>query len=339
MDKNTKKYYKKRFFTIFFSLLLPFFIFYITCIVIVLNSSSITYTYSEDLQVDSELVEKTEEQLELESNSFLTSPVRTNFLITGVDNNNKLTDTIMVASFVSTTGEINLISIPRDTYVTLRGSGVKINSVNAYGGDKGMDLLKGKIEELLNIRISYYFKVNLDAFKSIVDTIGGVYFEVPAGGLKYTDPTQGLYINLKEGYQLLNGSDAEGLVRFRKGYASQDLQRVKVQQEFLKALISQVLDKQTLLKNIGGLAVDFIKYVDTNFGLLDIPKYLNSITKIDKNNFKTDTLPGAPQSINGISYYITNKEETSKLVDEFFYGKTSSKVEDTESITEENLEN
>lgn len=338
MDKKTKTSYKKRFFTVLSIILFIFLIFYISIVVGYCLSPNFSYTYSEALQADSELVEKTEEQLELESNSFLTSPVRTNVLLVGVDKSEGLTDTIMVASFISTTGEINLISIPRDTYITFSGSSLsrlrsvnssapsvmKINAINSYGRSEGIQLLEEKIEEILGIRIDYYVKVNLDAFKNIVDTVGGIYFEVPAGGLKYSDPTQNLYINLKEGYQLLNGDAAEGLVRFRKGYAAQDLQRVKVQQDFIKAFISQVLNTETLIKNIGGLILNFIKYVETDFGLLDIPKYLKSINKIDTDNINSATLPGVPQTIDGVSYYIMNQSETKELVNQFFYGSTTS---------------
>lgn len=347
MDEH-KKTYKKRFCTILFSILTLFLIFYITMVIFFVKTN-ISYTYSYALQPGSELIEKTDEQLDIEANSSLTSPVRTNALIVGVDKSEGLTDTIMIVSFVSTTGEINILSIPRDTYVTFSGeslanfrsvnkavpSFMKINAINSYGGKSGIELLQAKLEEMLGIRIDYYVKVNLDAFKSIVDTIGGVYFEVPAGGLKYSDPTQNLYINLKEGYQLLNGSDAEGLVRFRKGYSSQDLQRVKVQQEFLKAFITQVLNKETLLKNIGGLVINFIKYIETDFGLLDIPKYLNAISKIDTENINTETLPGVPQTINGASYYIVNQAETKELVDKFFYGSTTLNNTEKEESTED----
>ena len=59
--------------------------------------------------------------------------------------------------------------------------------------------------------------------------------------MNYEDATQNLYIHLQKGMQHLDGEQAMGLVRFRKGYASQDIQRTKVQQEFLKALAKQCL--------------------------------------------------------------------------------------------------
>ena len=78
--------------------------------------------------------------------------------------------------------------------------------------------------------------VNLEAFRETVDLVGGVEFDVPQD-MYYQDPTQNLHIDLKAGKQLLDGEKAMELVRFRKGYASQDIQRTKVQQEFLNDMI------------------------------------------------------------------------------------------------------
>lgn len=281
--------------------------------------------------------EKSKEEMTL-TEKLVTAPARTNFLIVGVDGNESLTDTIMVGSFESATNNITLVSIPRDTYVNYKGSHIKINSVNGYagGGEEGIQSLQEELEELLNISISYYVKVNLEAFRSIVDDIGGVVYTVPEGGLYYTDPAQDLYINLKGGTQRLNGSDAEGLVRFRKGYAQQDLKRMEVQQDFFKEFIKQLLEKETIVANLDDLIIDFIKYVDTNFKVVDIPKYISCIKSIDADKIKTTTLPGYPQMIDGISYYICDKKETSLLSKEYFYGINGyTKLEET--TTEETV--
>ncbi len=280
--------------------------------------------------------ENEEEKNDLDNDSsFFNVPIRTNVMIVGVDNEESLTDTIIVASIDKTDGNINLVSVPRDTYVRFRGSGIKINSVNSYsgGGEKGMRNLEEQLEEILNIKINYYVKVNLEAFRSIVDSVGGIEFTVPDGGLRYSDPTQNLYINLKEGRQLLNGKDAEGLVRFRKGYATQDLKRAEVQQEFLKEFARQVLNKETLKKNMKSIAIDFIKYVETDFSVLELPKYLPLIDKINADNMKTDLLPGEATSIDGLSFYVYDKALTRELSDEFFYGIVKEE-ETTEETTE-----
>lgn len=291
--------------------------------------------------------------------SLLTPPERTNFLIAGVDKNENLTDCIIAGSFVSSNNEINIISIPRDTYVEIEPSklkkmrevnrsapsAMKINAVNVYGGKKyGMELLKSEVEEILDITIDYYIKVDLDAFKSIVDSVGGIYFDVPKGGLRYSDPGQNLYINLKGGYQLLDGKQAEGLVRFRKGYAQQDLHRVEVQQEFIKEFLKQVFAKENLRTNFGKLIATYIQYVDTDFSIEDIPKYLKCLNTLNTENITSATLPGYADMINGASYYIFDRKETSDIVDKYFYNTaietetSSSETSSSETTTEDTEE-
>ena len=89
----------------------------------------------------------------------------------------------------------------------------------------------------------------------LVDAIGGVEFDVPMR-MYYTDPTQDLYIDLQPGLQTLDGEHAMQLVRFRKGYATQDLQRTEVQRDFLQALAKQCL-KVSNLSKIGSFAKIF----------------------------------------------------------------------------------
>lgn len=272
-------------------------------------------------------------------------PRKTNFLIAGVDKDESLTDVIMVGSFDAVTKKINILSIPRDTYIVLEqeevkklksrsvpSSGVmKINSVNVYAGKKyGMPFLENEIEEILGIKIKYYVKINLDGFKSVVDTIGGVEFEVQ-DRLYYDDPTQNLHINLYPGVQVLNGKKAEGLVRFRHGYATQDIQRMNVQQEFLKQFAKQLMKKETIKSNITGLVSDFLKYVDTDFGIGDIAKYAKYANGINGDSINTSTLPGEAKTIDGISYFIHDKYETSKIVQEFFYNTDTQESSNTEN--------
>lgn len=347
-SKYTKKFIKIFSITLFICLLI------VTLGFFIYNNIFAKPLYDPSKQKDSTLLTEKEIQADNDSKSsgFLTAPVRTNFLIVGVDKEESLTDVMMVGSFISTTGEINLLSLPRDTYMPFAGdelnelrslnkgapSVMKLNSVFSYTQkNANVDFLKKTVENLLGINIEYYVKVDLDAFKSIVDAVGGIYFTVPEGGLKYSDPTQDLYINLKEGYQLLDGEAAEGLVRFRKGYIRQDLQRVEVQQEFVKEFIKQVLTKETIMKNFGEIALNLIKYVETDFGVSDFPKYLTSIQNIDTNNINSATAPGAPQYIGEVSYYLLNTTELKSIVDDFFYGNTS--LENTSTDTSLNDEN
>lgn len=265
-----------------------------------------------------------------------TTPVRTNFLAVGVDRKGLLTDFIVVGSFISTTGEINIMSIPRDTYTSFEGedltnlrsinsgapSYMKINAVYPYTYTNGIETLKNTIQDMLDIKIDYYVKINLDALADIVDEVGGIYFDVPSGGIKYSDASQGLYINLSGGYQLLDGNKAEQLVRYR-GYASADLGRVEIQQEFISEFITQVLNKETLMQNVGGVVLSLLEHLETDFPLSELPKYLPSVNNIDVNNINSITMPGYAGWVGEGSYYFIDKGETKDVIDKFFYGSTS----------------
>lgn len=294
------------------------------------------------INTSSNNTKKSEKDTEIEP---INIPKRLNFLLVGVDENESLTDVIMVGSIQCDNGNVNILSIPRDTYVELENhklkklkqigksapSVMKINAVNVYGGKEyGIEFLRSEIEELLSIKIDYYVKVDLEGFVSIVDTIGGVEFDVPKGGLYYTDPTQDLYINLKGGNQILNGKQAEGLVRFRKGYATQDLQRMKVQQDFIKQFVKQLMQKETIKSNFVGLVSNFFQYVKTDFNVADLVKYGSLADKISSDKITTATLPGEARMIEGASYFIQDTNETFDLVQQYFYGEEP-KTEETET--------
>ena len=201
---------------------------------------------------------------------------------------------------------------------------MKINAVHSYGGKEyGSIYAKKQIEELLNIKLDYYIAVNISAFRKIVDAVGGIYMDIPKGGLHYDDPYQNLHINIPGGHQLLDGKKAEGVVRFRKTYRRADLQRIEVQQQFMKEFFTQVLNKETIINNATSLITTFLQDVDTDFRLEDVPKYIRYISKFNSESISFYTLPGYPKMINGASYYLNDKQESAKLIDEIFYASSS----------------
>lgn len=273
---------------------------------------------------------------------FLLPARKTNFLIAGVDDETALlTDTLMVGCFDRETKKIDLISIPRDTYTTLPKSMVqdmqqagcrppssgimKINAVNSYGGQEhGKKFLREYLELMLGIHIDYYVIVDTKAFRKIVEDVGGVEMEIPAGGLHYYDPTQNLRINVPGGLVHLNGEQAEGVVRYRATYREGDLQRVQVQHEFLKQMFAQVLNRENIINNAPSLLNTFISYVKTDFSVADAPKYLRYVTSLKAENLSTHTLPGEARYVkasNGddISYFFQDEVAVKELIDSIFF--------------------
>ncbi|MCI8804782.1 MAG: LCP family protein [Clostridiales bacterium] len=291
-----------------------------------------------------------------ENEEEISVPLRTNFLLIGRDEIAGLTDTIIAGNLKADTGEVSLISIPRDLYTTLERDKInelkefdryppsyfKLNSLYNYvgGGERGIKYLKDEVSDIIGAEIDYYIMIDTSGLRSVVDAIGGIDIEVPEtpeGGLYYNDPAQDLYINLKSGMQHLNGKQAEGLVRFRKGYASQDIKRMEVQQEFLKVFLKTVLSSETLKNNLSGLASDFMRYVETDITLGDVAKYLPVISQIDPNKVKSTVLPSDHKPIRGSSayYFEINEEEARDVIDEYFFGIAENGGEETTAAADE----
>ena len=253
---------------------------------------------------------------------------RTNAMILGTDQGN-LVDVIMIGSFDSETGRLDVISVPRDTHLVMPqqrisslvsagrqipSSGVmKFGEIHAFAGSaRGIEYTKAQVEELLEIEIHYYARVSLKAFRFIVDQIGGVEFYVPQR-MNYRDPVQNLVIDLHPGLQTLDGRQAEGLVRYR-GYAEADIQRIRVQHDFLIAAIRQLISRENIINNAIAIIGATLNYVDTNLGLMSIAPYMRYINVMNIDNIHFHVMPGVPQFINGISYIIANEVAIQELM-------------------------
>lgn len=236
---------------------------------------------------------------------------RYNVLVVGTDQGGLLTDTIMVFNVDTINGKIKVASIPRDTMVEYKGSRCKINSLLA-AGDGNLSLLIKEIKSITGIEINYYAKVSYLGFRKVIDILGGVEIDVKQN-MYYSDPTQNLYINIKKGLQVLNGKNAEGYVRFRHTYIRGDIQRTEVQRDFLKQLIKQKLTAKYVTK-APALLKELYENVETNFLMVNA---LATVARSDKFNgstcFESVIVPGEPEYVQDISYYIADEPAAQAL--------------------------
>ena len=234
-------------------------------------------------------------------------------LIFGMDSGYGNTDTIMVATFDVPNKTIGLMSIPRDTVVTEEYESW-YNKINAAYSRGGEEELEAEVEELLGIPIDYYVKIKLSAFKKLVNAVGGVWYDVPFD-MDYDDDYQNLHIHLEKGYQLLNGEQAMGLVRYRQsnnhtGYG--DVGRVGTQQEFMIAMLSQVLENATL-STLPDLLDILLNYVETNASTNDMLYFAKAVLGMDlETSVKTGMLPSAWTS----PYMWVQSEEALAMINE-----------------------
>jgi polyisoprenyl-teichoic acid--peptidoglycan teichoic acid transferase len=247
-----------------------------------------------------------------------------NFLVVGVDNGTgdetdkndpRRTDTMMVVHYNYKDKKYDVVSIPRDTKVEIYGKDHKINAAHAIGE---IPLAVETVEELLNIDIDHYVKVDTAAFREFIDALGGIEVIVDRN-MYYDDASQNLHINLKKSDQpqKLNGSQAEGFVRWRQnndgtGYFDGDLGRIKHMQQFFGTVIDKV-QSPTIITKIPSILSIFPKHIETNLNASDIMKYALNLTKTGKSNINYHMLPGTDGYENGVSYYFYDDKQSKQL--------------------------
>jgi LCP family protein required for cell wall assembly len=246
---------------------------------------------------------------------------RVNILILGIDYGDndvpgapKRSDTMIVASVDPGTGAVSMLSIPRDTRVAIPGrTGYdKIAHAYAYGGPQ---LSARTVEAFLGIPVNYYVTMDWQGFINIVDILGGVDLYVEQN-MNYDDPYGGLSIHLKKGYQHLDGEKAGQYIRFRHDELG-DIGRVQRQQRFLKAMSDEMLQVGTLLK-LPALTAELRQYVTSDMPPLVMLRLANTLKGFKDGGLKAELLPGNFATIDGMSYWLPDKEGTKTLVRDLF---------------------
>jgi len=253
---------------------------------------------------------------------------RLNVLLLGIDARQgetmARTDTMILASVDTKSKQMILLSIPRDTGVEIPGHGWdKINSAAVYGGP---ELSMKVVSNLLGIPVRYYVLTNFSGFKDIVDALGGVTLEVEQNMYHEGDEEYGgaYGINLKKGVQRLDGDKALQYVRYRE-YPMGDIDRTRAQQKFLVALAKEVLQPSTIPK-LPKLIPEISRYVKTNLSVSEMYKLAAAAKNLENGNILTQTLPGRPVEIGGISYWGVEPAEARQMVAKLFNGETVTNV-------------
>ena len=242
-----------------------------------------------------------------------------------VGKSQNLTDTIIVAKYNPQTQEAVMMSIPRDTFIGKnKNSATSMDKINVLYQQSPEKLLKA-VNNITGLDIKNYITVDTKALRELVDSIDGVYFDVPID-MDYDDTSQNLHIHLKKGYQLLNGDKAEQLVRFRKNnnftgysseYGSDDYGRMRTQREFIIAAVKQTIQAKNILK-IGEILDIAHRNVETNMEISKLKDYLPYIMNIDSENIKTAALPGESEKPAEVWIFVHYKKQAEKLIGELF---------------------
>jgi len=184
----------------------------------------------------------------------------TNFLILGTGGGKHdgadLTDTMMVASLNQEKGTLSVISIPRDLYVkdsllpSSKINEIYFNAKKYFNSEvEGLNYLQKKVEEIANLKIQYYIKIDFSGFVKIIDTLGGIDIDVPEAIYDPYYPKEGtIYyetFSISKGPHHLDGTTALKYARSRE--TSSDFDRSSRQQQIIYAIKDKALQTKTFL--------------------------------------------------------------------------------------------
>lgn len=225
-------------------------------------------------------------------------------------------DTMLLVRANPEKGNLNILSIPRDTLVEIPGVGTtKINHANWEGGP---DLATEVVSQNLNgIEVDRYVRFTTGAFRELVDVVGGVKVYVPQR-MYYVDQTQDLTIDLEPGWQTLNGEQSEGFVRFRNDEYG-DIGRTQRQQILLKALQKR-LTNPLILTRLPEVFNVIQKHVDTNLSLGEMLALLQFGMRLDSEDLRMVLLPGrfsSPGEYNA-SYWLMDSAGIDRVMENYF---------------------
>lgn len=231
------------------------------------------------------------------------------------DESQKRTDTMMVINFNPKTKKVKMVSIPRDTLITINGHNWKMNAAYPIGGDKRVIT---EVQNLLNIKINYLAKINYAGFRDFIDAIGGVSMKIE-NNMDYTDKSQNLRIKFNKGeVAQLDGKKAEEFFRWRKnndgtGLPNGDIDRIKNQHAFLEQVVKKCTSPSIIFKMPKILEV-VEKNVETNMSGKRIFEYALKAALLKPSNVSMETIKGSAKMIGGQSYFIFDKAANEGLI-------------------------
>ncbi|MDQ7823753.1 MAG: LCP family protein [Candidatus Eremiobacteraeota bacterium] len=265
----------------------------------------------------------------VDSIRFIVSPGQTafgeketmNILCLGIDYNynekgilytkNARSDTIFVLSIDAKADQINMLSIPRDTWVKISDEDGfdKVNAAYAYGG---VQKARKVIEDFLGITVDHYIILKVKSTENIVNAIGGIEVDVMKD-MDYDDNWGNLHVHLKKGPQVLNGQQAVGYARFRHDEEG-DWGRIRRQQQVLNALIRE-LKKPANIMRMEKIAKVLKDGIETDLSIAQLIDLGRLYKDFDRANMKTGVIKGDDgATADGMSYIVPYEDEKKFLV-------------------------
>jgi LCP family protein required for cell wall assembly len=217
-------------------------------------------------------------------------------------------DTMMLVRVTPATGEVKLLSVPRDLYVEVEsGEKNRINTAYAYGG---VEKARAVMEDLTGVDIDNYVIVDFEGFEKVIDAMGKVRVDVGKGMFPE-------HWNMGEGFQRLNGHKALMYARYR-GTPGADLDRIDHQQKLLAGLRRQALRWDTVTRLPAIIRITN-ENVNTDLGILQvIPLARALVLNGEDNKMATAKLQGHPRFLpDGEQVLVPDDEANEAILQDF----------------------
>jgi polyisoprenyl-teichoic acid--peptidoglycan teichoic acid transferase len=237
-----------------------------------------------------------------------------NVLVLGVDERpgsdveGSRSDTIMLVQVVPETGDVKLLSVPRDLLVEIEpGVEDRINAAYSYGG---IEETMGALQGYAQVPIEHYAVVDFEGFRDVINAMGGVEIDVE----DEIPPKYGI----KDGLQTLNGAQALFYARYR-GTTGGDLDRIQHQQRLIAALRSKALGWDTVTK-LPHIARVMNRNVETNLAFDEALSLGRLLISREHAQMTASQLKGTPKTLpNGEEVLVPDQEANEAILAQFRY--------------------
>ncbi|GEK35107.1 LCP family protein [Kurthia sibirica] len=221
----------------------------------------------------------------------------------GQGENNSRSDSLMLATLNNKDHSVKLLSIPRDSYVTIPAFGYDDKITHAHTAPTGVQSTIETVEKMLDVPVDYYFELNFDSFIEIVDALDGIEVDVPYD-LHELDENDKRTVNLKKGVQVVNGREALALARTR--HQDNDFKRGERQQMILKAIAAKATSVSSFTK-YDSLLTAIGDNMTTNMTFKQMKSFF-SYLQDGMPSMESLKLEGSDDMSTGVYYFKINDE-------------------------------
>jgi LCP family protein required for cell wall assembly len=235
-------------------------------------------------------------------------------------------DVVILVRLDRGSSSAQMLSIPRDLYVDIRGHGNnRINAAYALGGPS---LLVETLKSNLNVEINHYVEIDFVGFQALVDEVGGIEIAFPYAA---RDLKSGL--DVEAGSQVLDGGEALAYARSRSyqelqggswvSVEASDIGRTERQQDVIRAILSR-LKRPTSIAEGGDIASTMAQHmiIDTALASASVPSMVWDFKGVLGRDIDAATLPTTSQTVDGRSVQVAKEPEAGAMLANFRAGNT-----------------